>query len=373
MSDWTASEAKEFLSIIRSEAEKVYKEQSSRQSSICACLAIVIDSSDPDAIIVRLLSSPTNGSQDLSARNRSGSTLANGDSVWLHYWGDYTNAYIAVRNMGDIVDAITADSVGAVSYTGAQTLTAEQKLYACENIGAADSTLIAMTGNYGVFTGGAVTAQGTPNQTVAVSAGSIITPKGKRYAFNAVSALAATAADATNSRIDIVYVTSAGVVTYLAGTAAASPSQPATPSNGTILAAVYRAANDNTISTSDITGQRDFISTASDFEDVNRVTESSNAFACDFLRKHTKNFSFSITNTNAKTVTFSNVPYGTCDSVITIKATATASVTWTLDGRTLVWPAGAPTLTAGYTYDILFSYVPILAKWVGRAQLGAAN
>ena len=231
----------------------------------------------------------------------------------------------------------------------------------------------AATGNYGVFAGGAVTAQVTPDQTVAVSAGSIITPEGKRYAFSAVSALAATAAHATNPRIDIVYVSSAGVVTYLAGTAAASPAQPATPANGTILAAIARAANDNTIASSDITRQRDFISTASDFEDVNAVTESSNAFACDLAFKHTKNFSFPITNTTAKTVTFSNVPYGTADVILTIKATGTASVTWTLDGRTLVWPAGAPTLTTGYTYDILFSYVPILGKWVGRAQIGAAN
>ena len=142
MSDWTASEAREFLSIIRSEAERVYREQTARQSSICACLAIVVDDTDPDAIKVRLLSSPIDGSQDLVVRNRSGSTLANEDSVWLHYWGDYTNAYIAVRNMGDVIDAITADSVGAISYTGAQTLTANQKSQARSNIGAEESILV---------------------------------------------------------------------------------------------------------------------------------------------------------------------------------------------------------------------------------------
>lgn len=237
---------------------------------------------------------------------------------------------------------------------------------------AAPST-IAMINGGGVFTGGAVTAHGSPDQTVAVSAGSIITPEGKRYAFDAVSALAAAAANGSNPRIDIVYVTSAGVVTYLAGTAAASPSQPATPTNGTILAAIYRAANDNTIATADITDQRDFITVASDFEDVTSVTEDTNNFSCNLLKKHTKNFSFTITNTTAKGVWFDNVPYGTCDVILTIKATANASVTWALDSRTLVWPAGAPTLTSGYTYEILFSYLPLLGKWVGRAQLGAAN
>ena len=244
---------------------------------------------------------------------------------------------------------------------------------------AADQTSIAIiSGGGGVFTGGAVTAQGTPNQTVAVSAGSVITPEGKRYAFDAVSALSATAADATNPRVDIVYVSSSGVVTYLAGTAAASPSQPATPTNGAILAAVSRAANDNTISTTDISKKRDFISVASDFEDVNPVAESSDTFTCDFAKKHTKNFSFSITNTNAKTVVFSNVPSDTCDSILTIKATATASVTWTLgspdsSSRTIVWPAGAPVLTSGYTYEILISWCALLGKWIGRTQLGAAN
>jgi hypothetical protein len=115
---------------------------------------------------------------------------------------------------------------------------------------------IAMMTAGGIYAGGAVTAQSTPNQTVAVSAGSLITPEGESYAFDAVAALAATAADATNPRIDIVYVTSEGVVTYLAGTAASSPAQPATPANGTILAAITRAANDNTIAAGDISEKR---------------------------------------------------------------------------------------------------------------------
>lgn len=279
---------------------------------------------------------------------------------------EYTAAIAALAAGG-------ATGIEAVSYGAAQTLDAAEKAQAIDNIGAADITTISMISSCGVFSGGAVTAQGTPDQTVAVSAGAIVTPEGKRYAFDAVSALAASAADATNPRIDIVYVSSAGVVTYLAGTAAASPAQPSTPANGTILAAIARAANDNTIATADITDQRDFITNASDFEDVVSVTENSNAFACDLAKKHTKNFSFSIGNTTTKTVTFSNVPYGPCDTILTIKATATAAVTWTLDGRTLVWPAGAPTLTSGYTYEILFSYLPPLGKWVGRTALGAAN
>lgn len=117
----------------------------------------------------------------------------------------------------------------------------------------ADPTTISIIISDGFFTGGGVAAQGTPNQTVAVASGSVVTPEGNRYPFDAVASLAASAADATNPRIDIVYVSSTGVVTYLAGTAAATPAQPSTPANGTVLAAVRRAANDNTISTTDIT------------------------------------------------------------------------------------------------------------------------
>lgn len=114
MSDWTSNEAREFLSIIRGEAEKVVREQIVRQSLSGMCLAIIVDTSDPDAIVVRLLNSPSDGSQDLSVRNKSGSTLENGDSVWLQYWGgDYTNAYIAMRNAGDGESDLTPGDIDA--------------------------------------------------------------------------------------------------------------------------------------------------------------------------------------------------------------------------------------------------------------------
>jgi len=113
MSDWTSSEAREFLSIIRGEAEKVVKDFGDRQSSIYACLAVVTNISESGVISVRLLSSPSDGSQDFVARNHSGSVLEVGDSVWLHYWGDYTNAYIAMRNAGDRDSDLAPEDIGA--------------------------------------------------------------------------------------------------------------------------------------------------------------------------------------------------------------------------------------------------------------------
>ena len=113
MSDWTSNEAKEFLSIIRGEAEKVAKDFGDRQSSVYACLAVVTNISESGDISVRLLSSPSDGTQDFVVRNRSGSALEVGDSVWLHYWSDYTNVYIAMRNAGDGDSDLTPAEMGA--------------------------------------------------------------------------------------------------------------------------------------------------------------------------------------------------------------------------------------------------------------------
>ena len=145
MSNWTSEDAREFLGIIRNEASKVFRELSAQTSSICACLAVITNISESGDISVRLLSSPDDGSQDFVARNRSSSTLEVGDSVWLHYWGDYTNAYIAVRNLGDVTDEISATSLNAVSYGVEQTLDAAQKLRARSNIGAAETAIDNLT------------------------------------------------------------------------------------------------------------------------------------------------------------------------------------------------------------------------------------
>jgi len=102
--------------------------------------------------------------------------------------------------------------------------------------------------SYGVYTGLGVTAQSTPNMTVSVATGTIYMADGTRYTPTANTALAVNAADVTNSRIDIVYVSSTGVISYLAGTAAASPTVPTTPTGGQKLAEISVAANATNIS-----------------------------------------------------------------------------------------------------------------------------
>lgn len=113
--------------------------------------------------------------------------------------------------------------------------------------------------NYGVVSGLVVAQQTEADMTVKVSAGVLYKADGTRQAPAAVASIAVTAADATNPRKDIVYVSSAGAITYLAGTAAASPSAPAVPAGGLNLAEIAVAAEATTIVTANITDKRRMI------------------------------------------------------------------------------------------------------------------
>lgn len=105
-----------------------------------------------------------------------------------------------------------------------------------------------------VLSGCAVTAQGTPDMTVAVAAGNVITT-GTVASVTAGNATI-TAADATNPRIDLVVVTSAGALAARAGTAAASPVFPTLTAGDVLLAAVYVPANDTAINANQIIDKR---------------------------------------------------------------------------------------------------------------------
>jgi hypothetical protein len=115
--------------------------------------------------------------------------------------------------------------------------------------------LVAGLGGVGVLTGCAVTAQGSPNMTLAVAAGSIRIASGATVAV-AGGNVTIGAADATNPRIDLVSVSDAGVKTVTAGTAAASPKPPAVPSGHVALAMVAVEATDTAIENAEITDKR---------------------------------------------------------------------------------------------------------------------
>lgn len=105
-----------------------------------------------------------------------------------------------------------------------------------------------------VLAGCAVTAQGSPDMTVAVAKGAVLSNK----VMKAVTAGNVTigTADGTNPRLDLVVVDSSGAKQCRAGTAAANPKPPARTANDVVLAVVYVPASDTTISANQITDLR---------------------------------------------------------------------------------------------------------------------
>ena len=72
--------------------------------------------------VVRLLSSPDDGSQDFNVFSKTTETLSADDNVFLFYIGDLTNAYIAMR-----VDGGNVPSGGGGG--GINVSVADEKLY----------------------------------------------------------------------------------------------------------------------------------------------------------------------------------------------------------------------------------------------------
>lgn len=114
--------------------------------------------------------------------------------------------------------------------------------------------LVAAYARTGVVSGCAVTAQGTPDMTVVVAAGTSMVA-GVSATVSAGN-VTITAADATNPRIDLIVINSSGTKSATAGTAAANPVMPAIPASSAVLAAVYVPANDTTIASNQITDKR---------------------------------------------------------------------------------------------------------------------
>jgi hypothetical protein len=106
----------------------------------------------------------------------------------------------------------------------------------------------------GVVSGCAVTAQGSPDMTVAVAAGTVLVD-GVPAAVSSGN-VTITAAHATLPRKDIIVASNAGVKSCTAGTAAAQPLKPAIPANSVVLAEVYVPALDTAINANQITDKR---------------------------------------------------------------------------------------------------------------------
>jgi len=114
--------------------------------------------------------------------------------------------------------------------------------------------MVAAFAGTGVVSGCAVTAQGTPNMTVAVAAGTVAV--GGTQAAVTAGNVTITTANATNPRFDLIVANNAGALSAVAGTAAAAPVFPAIPANSVVLAAVRVPAGAASINTPKITDKR---------------------------------------------------------------------------------------------------------------------
>lgn len=138
----------------------------------------------------------------------------------------------------------------------------------------------------GLKYGCAVTAQASPNMTVAVAKGTTKV-SGVVLTVTAGNCTIA-AANATNSRVDLISVNSSGTKVVTQGTASATPKAPAIPASSVLLAMVHVPANASSIITAYITDKRVFSSTKGlpegwfDIEDFGAVpdnaTDCSDAF-----------------------------------------------------------------------------------------------
>jgi hypothetical protein len=108
----------------------------------------------------------------------------------------------------------------------------------------------------GVLTGCGVTAQGSPDMTVAVAAGTIQPSLGAAAVAVSSGNVTVGAAHASLPRLDLITASAAGVKTITAGTAATSPKPAALPSGHIALALVYIPGAATTITTARITDKR---------------------------------------------------------------------------------------------------------------------
>ncbi len=191
-----------------------------------------------------------NGNVALNAAKKvSGATLDN--FAALTATGDLTDSGhkhsdYATSEQGEKADNAVSFSVDQSTRTDAEKARARGNILA-----ASVQELLEKTG-YGIYSGLKVTAQATPNMTVTIPVGIAYLPDGTRVTPAAVASQAINAADATNGRIDIVYVSIVGAVSYLAGMAAASPEAPAVPSGGLLIAEIMVGAGVTTITDDDI-------------------------------------------------------------------------------------------------------------------------
>jgi len=148
--------------------------------------------------------------------------------------------------------------VGTLAVTGAITLNgvavgaseAAEGLNALANL-AAMGVGVSPTGVIGGAAWLKVTAQASPNLTVKISKGAFYIAGELGGITEDTASLAGFAAPATNPRIDIVQISTAGVITRKAGTENASPTAPTADAGNLKRAEIYNRVGQTSIKDTD--------------------------------------------------------------------------------------------------------------------------
>jgi predicted CxxxxCH...CXXCH cytochrome family protein len=144
-------------------------------------------------------------------------------------------------NPNDLLNTInsnvTAATLAAVNAESAAESAESSKDTAIAVLGGSTTALEESTG-YGVISGLDTITVG---MMATVHAGIIHTINGYRYSIDSIDLVIPTA-NTTNPRIDLIYISATGAVTYLAGTPSVNPVVPTLPTNGQGIANITVAA-----------------------------------------------------------------------------------------------------------------------------------
>lgn len=172
--------------------------------------------------------------------------------------------YINASGNAEFAGTVSADKIAVANSVVVPNLNASL-LEGKGELEFAKPASILETSGYGVHNGLAVTASTpSPNMQVQIAAGVVYTNSGRRYAISQTGQTI-NAASATYSRWDIVFIYGdknsvggpsgalEGTIGYQAGTAAASPVDPAIPTGAIKLARIILPALAGTVQTANIT------------------------------------------------------------------------------------------------------------------------
>lgn len=92
MSNWSQQDANALLNEFAKLADKVLE---AKMGNVVRTVPATVKAVDGTAITVLPVGFADSSSQYLTVKNYTSNTISVNDTVWINYWGDYTNAYLS--------------------------------------------------------------------------------------------------------------------------------------------------------------------------------------------------------------------------------------------------------------------------------------